>query len=111
MIHGPKPFISDIFTFFLVSIKILDTYLLFKYRCCSPTVKVNTVKRAAESSFVGYLISTLWFSLSSLMEEQSVFILLKFVDKTSREKQSLVKPFTKVVLGKPKRISSSTGIK
>ena len=45
------------------------------------------------------------------MEEQSVFILLKFVDKTSREKQSLVKPFTKAVLGKPKRISPSTGIK
>ena len=45
------------------------------------------------------------------MEEQSVLILLKFVDKISREKQSIVKPFTQVVLGKPKRISPSTGIK
>lgn len=45
------------------------------------------------------------------MEEKSVFILLKFVDKISREKQSIVKPFTQVVLGKPKRISPSTGIK
>lgn len=45
------------------------------------------------------------------MEEQSVFTLLKFLDKTSREKQSIVKPFTKVVLGKSKRISPSTGIK
>ena len=33
------------------------------------------------------------------MEEQNVFILVKFVDKTSREKQSIVKPFTKVVFG------------
>ena len=53
---------SDIFIFLLDRIRILDSYLLFKYRWCSLSVKVNTVKRAAESSFVRYLNSSRCFN-------------------------------------------------
>ena len=96
----PKPFITDIFKFFHDSTRILDILTYFLDLDWCPLLS-NTVKNSDRVIFCRRL-SNFKF-INRILEEQSVFILLTIVDK--------IKSFTQVVLGKPKRISPSTGIK